>query len=340
MSSLILELQREALSPSPSVINLLRKALMVATELEIKEFQEWIELEIYGYINSSIPGYRTTRGQIRGWNPFHGWQPIIVQNQEMLSFYENLCNIQIRQPISELVALIENGESNLVLQLSPQLESILVSSVETKVKISFSSASIKRVVNSVIDTILSWVIKLKKDGIMGEGLTFSQEEKQIAASHNYSGLIIKLEQSQQMQNSSSQNQFNSETFNNDLQKATIGNFSNQVRDNSRQVASNFSQNIGQNADEILKLISSLREIAQDFPEAQREEAIVHLDDLQEDIITPEKQKPQRIKARIVALLALAATIASVVAGSVNFSNNVLELSNKLGFPIDLTQLLP
>ncbi len=264
----------------------------------------------------------------------------MCKNQKILNFYESLCNIQIRQPISELVALIENGDSDLELQLSPQLESILVSSVETKVKISFSSASIKRVVNSVIDIILSWVIKLKKDGITGEGLTFSQEEKQIAASHNYSGLIIKLEQSQQMQNSSSQNQFNSETFNNDLQRATIGNFANQVRDNSRQVASNFSQNIDQNADEILKLISSLREIAQDFPEAQREAAIVHLDDLQEDIITPEKQKPQRIKARIFGLLAVAATTASFVAGSVDFSNNVLELSNKLGFPIDLTQPLP
>ncbi len=86
MSSLILELQREALSPSVSVINLLRKALVVANELDIKEFQEWIELETYGYINSSIPGYRTTRGQMRGWNPFHQWQPIIVQESKNLKF--------------------------------------------------------------------------------------------------------------------------------------------------------------------------------------------------------------------------------------------------------------
>jgi hypothetical protein len=62
-------------------------------------------------------------------------------------------------------------------------------------------------------------------------------------------------------------------------------------------------------------------MAQEFPEAQREEAIIHLDDLQEDITIPEKQKPQRIKTRIVALL----TIAGLVAGATDFANNVLEL---------------
>ena len=46
--------------------------------------------------------------------------------------------------------------------------------------------------------------------------------------------------------------------------------------------SNFSQNIGQNADEIVCLINSLRSIAQVFPEVEREEVAMHLDDLQND----------------------------------------------------------
>ncbi|MBD2387426.1 hypothetical protein [Cylindrospermum sp. FACHB-282] len=125
---------------------------------------------------------------------------------------------------------------------------------------------------------------------------------------------------------------------NDLRGANIANFANQVQNNASQTASDFSQNICQNINEINNLISSLREIAQTFPEAQREEAIVHLDDLQEDIklTIPEKQKP-RIKARIGALLALTGIVGAAVAGTVDFSNNVLELSNKLGFPIEHTQ---
>ncbi|KAM3114040.1 pentapeptide repeat-containing protein [Phormidesmis sp. 146-33] len=93
--------------------------------------------------------------------------------------------------------------------------------------------------------------------------------------------------------------------------------------------SNFSQNIGNNINDITKLISVLRHTAQTFPQAQREEALVHLDDLQEDLSQPEKQKPQRIKTRLVALFAIATTVSGLVAGAADFSNNVLELSEKL-----------
>jgi hypothetical protein len=98
--------------------------------------------------------------------------------------------------------------------------------------------------------------------------------------------------------------------------------------------SNFSQHIGQNIDEVTKLISSLREMAKEFPDTQREEVLVYLDDLQEDISTPEKQKPERIKIRLSRLLVIAGAIAGVVAGAADFSNNVLELSQKLNVPID------
>jgi len=100
--------------------------------------------------------------------------------------------------------------------------------------------------------------------------------------------------------------------------------------------SSFSQNIGQNVDEITRLINSLRDMAQEFPEAKREEALVHLDDLQEDINTPDKRKPQRIKTRLVALLTFATMSAGVLAGAADFSNNVLELSEKLGVSIELS----
>lgn len=104
--------------------------------------------------------------------------------------------------------------------------------------------------------------------------------------------------------------------------------------------SNFSQNIGQNIDHITRLLRCLREMAQEFPESEREEALVHLDDLQEDISTPEKQKPERLKIRLGRLLVIAGTIAGVFVGAADFSNNVLELAEKLGVPIELSQPQP
>ena len=101
--------------------------------------------------------------------------------------------------------------------------------------------------------------------------------------------------------------------------------------------SHFSQTIGQNMTEITSLINSLREVAQKFPEAPREDALVYLEDLEEDLSKPERRKPQRIKTRLLALLAIAGTVAGIVAEATDFSNNVLELANKLEIPIELNQ---
>ncbi|MCM0590477.1 MAG: hypothetical protein HEQ19_15755 [Gloeotrichia echinulata CP02] len=338
MSSLIQELQQEAYNPSVSVLDLLRKALIVATKLNITEFQEWIELELKGYQDQPIPDYRKVAATIRGWNPYHGLQPIVGQDQYTLELYKNACSRPIRQSISELVALIDSGENEMQLQLSPKIESILIGTVNAQIKIIISSASIKRIVESVRDVILRWSLKLEEHGITGEGINFTQQEKQIAGKHDYSSFIqINVGQAQsQMQNSSSESQSNSDTFNNDLRGSNIGNFANQVKDNARQVSCDFSQNIGQNSDEIVKIITSLREIAQDFPEEKREEIMVHLEDLEEDITKPEKLKPQRIKTRIMSLLTISSMFCHVVAGAADFSNNVLELSEKLGVPIERT----
>ena len=41
--SLVSELQQEALDEKASVVGLLRKALVVANKLELKDFTQWIE---------------------------------------------------------------------------------------------------------------------------------------------------------------------------------------------------------------------------------------------------------------------------------------------------------
>ncbi|WP_017741533.1 hypothetical protein [Scytonema hofmannii] len=94
-----------------------------------------------------------------------------------------------------------------------------------------------------------------------------------------------------------------------------------------------SQYIVQNLNDINSLIESLRKRAQEFPENQREEALTHLEDLQEAIDKPEKQKSPRIKALLVAL----GTVGAMVVAGTDFLNNLLELSEKLGVPIELAQ---
>ncbi|MBD2358565.1 pentapeptide repeat-containing protein [Tolypothrix sp. FACHB-123] len=94
-----------------------------------------------------------------------------------------------------------------------------------------------------------------------------------------------------------------------------------------------SQYIVQNINEINSLIESLRKKAQEFPEEQREAALTHLDDLQEVVSKPEKRKPSRVQALLVALLA----VGTIVAGATDFCNNALELAEKLGVAVDFVQ---
>ena len=134
-----------------------------------------------------------------------------------------------------------------------------------------------------------------------------------------------------------------QTFNNnnDLRGSNIINFANQVRDSASQNASQFSQAIGQNADEITRLITTLREQSQQFPQDQRDAAQIALDDLQQDLTTSEKIEPKRLKQRLISLLMVLKFLGSTVVTAADFANNALELVDKSGIPkSELLQYVP
>lgn len=65
MSSLVLDLQQEVLNKDCDILNALRKAHLIASKLQLKEFDIWIQHELNGYENCSrdeIPNYRTVKG--------------------------------------------------------------------------------------------------------------------------------------------------------------------------------------------------------------------------------------------------------------------------------------
>jgi hypothetical protein len=330
MDSLVLALQKDALDNTVTLLSLLRKALVVAKKLYIQELEYWINKELDGYSckSSELPHYRfMCGGQLKAKNPVGGWIPLQVDTK----IHAFISKLPVYQPISQLEFLLNNDDPRLVI-MPPVLENWLrrYNDIPYEIAIHIDPSQAHGVLEAVRTIVINWSVDLEKDGILGEGMTFSQKEKEIASSNNYNNIIqIKVEQSQ-MQSSSSESQSNSDTYKNDFRNANIANVANKVEGNARQVASNFSQtNINQNIDEITKLISSLRQMAQEFPQSQREEAMVCLDDLEEDINNPEKQKPERIKFRLNRLLVIAGIVITVVVNGADFANNVLELSEKL-----------
>ena len=54
MTSLVLELQRAAMAPEEKVADIVRKASVVATKLQLSGFREWCESELNGYDKSQF----------------------------------------------------------------------------------------------------------------------------------------------------------------------------------------------------------------------------------------------------------------------------------------------
>jgi len=63
VDSLVLELQRKALNPAISVSDLLRSALVVASKLNISDYEIWVKNELNGYTSTdNSPSYREIDG--------------------------------------------------------------------------------------------------------------------------------------------------------------------------------------------------------------------------------------------------------------------------------------
>src|ERR1035438_6350355 len=120
MESLVLELQRECLDSRVSALEVLRKAAVVARKLALSGAQLWIDKELSGYkTGDSPPGYRLLNGQIRAWNPYHGWIPVFFQDSREA---EGLSKCYVGQPIGELEDLLRNGDGALQFPFDPKTE--------------------------------------------------------------------------------------------------------------------------------------------------------------------------------------------------------------------------
>jgi len=182
MSSVIIELQREALDRNVPVSDLLRKSFVVSRKLGLHEFRSWIEKELTGYGDSDTPEYREVRGQIRGWNPYNGWIPLYFEDFKDAERYSKR---KTSQSIAQLEHLVNPGEDQSTLQMpfSHEVQQRLSTGFgfPTQVSLFTDRVAILGIIDAVRTILLNWSLKLEEDGILGEGLAFSVEEKDAAA---------------------------------------------------------------------------------------------------------------------------------------------------------------
>ena len=190
MASIVVELQRDSLKPTIAVSDLLRKALLIATKLDIPEFKTWIESELSGYRDcidpkSTVPSYRISTGTVMGQDEWGRWIPVLFPTAEQ---NELTSKVVFFDSVAEIESIIQQDLTDLRIAFAPEQAAILRQSSLNRLVMHarfVRKEDLKRVLDAVRTEILRWSLKLEKDGILGEGAAFSAEEQQKASSVNY-----------------------------------------------------------------------------------------------------------------------------------------------------------
>jgi hypothetical protein len=186
MDSLVIQLQREFLDPTIPTLDIMRKALVVAKKLGLADFHKWVSKEIEGYgLGEEVPDYRRVHGEIKAWNPYHGWIDVIMEDPKVKEF---LSVRAIGQPIGELDDIIKGAGSGVIhISFPPQTELELMKGSSTRLKsaLRVSVATFKGITDRVRDIVLNWCLDLEAKGVLGEGMTFSEKEKRTASEAHY-----------------------------------------------------------------------------------------------------------------------------------------------------------
>lgn len=203
MPGLVEELQREALDRNIPVSDLLRKALAVSKKLKISHIEEWINNELNGYRSGAkIPYYREVQGQVKSLNPYHGWVPVCFETSEMAKMFSIR---KISSSIGELDDLQANRNGgSMLMPFHPEiLNKLMEYSDGCEVNLFIPPSSIAGVLDKVRNNILNWALQLEQENILGEGMSFSPKEKEIASKsiYNITNNIGTMHNSQLQQNS-------------------------------------------------------------------------------------------------------------------------------------------
>jgi hypothetical protein len=227
MPSIVEELQRGAMDRNTPVSDLLRMAKVISVKLNLPDLAQWVDYELNGYGTTEVPTYRILKGQLKGKNPFHGWQPVLFHDENVENHFTNH---PIGQPVAQMEHMLSRvvGGSGAMIPLSGQAAAFVmeVTRVSLPFAIIFSSSQAWGIVDAVRTSLLDWSLKLEKAGIRGEGVSFSNEEQERAHGDGSTYHI-----------------------------GSIGNFTGNLGANSGTVNATFQQG---SAREVLKLVEKIK----------------------------------------------------------------------------------
>ncbi len=199
MGSIVLELQKELLTEECQVSHLLRKAHVIASKLELYDFDSWIQNELNGYRGSKkeIPEYRRVSGALYAQNPYHGWIPIVIEDRKLEAL---ICTVPLLDSIGEIERMLQdNAKGNIHFRYNgayeEKIQKMVKMPVPLPVALHISPHLVYGIINTVKNCLIEWTLRLDRQGIRGENMTFNLDEQENAKDipqqiNNYFGTVI------------------------------------------------------------------------------------------------------------------------------------------------------
>lgn len=98
----------------------------------------------------------------------------------------DLCSqASIGQALPELESILATNDDNLQFNLSPQLKKMLMDAIQYQLEpaLMLSRAAVVGIVDAVRNLIVDWSLQMEAAGVLGEGMTFSQRERESCPRH-------------------------------------------------------------------------------------------------------------------------------------------------------------
>lgn len=185
MPALVPELVNAAMDPSTSPSDVLRRALVVARRLGVSELTDWISSELNGYDPKDAPDYRRVRGELVVVTQ-DGIEPLFIPSAALA---EVLSNQIVSVPVFDLQKRVQNIEKPFCIPFPLGIKDELMVIAGRQKKghpaLMVSAVQIQGILEKVKTRVLEWALDLEAKGILGEGMTFTPQEKQTVQEQHY-----------------------------------------------------------------------------------------------------------------------------------------------------------
>jgi hypothetical protein len=178
---LIIQIQQAALDSNSSVTDALRKAKLACAKLGLTDFGNWVDLELNGYMNKSseeVPEYRKLHGTPEAFSPFQGWLPLHFDTAEGQQAWA-LAVVGMTIPaIEESLRNASGGSFSFPYPPEVQKEICRVLSWgDSPLRIRLGVSQAANILHAVRNILLEWTMEMEKQGVLGNDLLFTPEER-------------------------------------------------------------------------------------------------------------------------------------------------------------------